>query len=139
MRLVLTALAGVAVAVAGAIVVGDYPLSGSVPWLAALVVPGLVGTTMAFICGHHQQWLWVATGPLAALSLAWGFRIATGWGLDPIPASCWAAMAIALLWPLGWAGLVAQRGASPGRGHRTAPSAPAAPAAPSAGDGELSH
>ena len=26
-------------------------------------------------------------------------RIATGWGLDPVPTSCWIAGTVALLWP----------------------------------------
>jgi hypothetical protein len=101
-RTVFAGLAGVAVAAGGAIVLGDYPLSGSVPWVAAIVIPLLIGVVMAMGAGTHQRELWVATGPLGALSMAWGVRIATGWGLDPVPASCWAAGAIALAWPPAW-------------------------------------
>lgn len=63
------AVAGAAVGVAGAVVFGDYPLSGSVPWLAALVLPLLIGTAMILIDRRHPTPLWLATGPLAALSL----------------------------------------------------------------------
>ncbi len=102
MRLALAVVLGVAAAAAGAVVLGDYPLSGSVPWLAALIIPLLIGVVMTLVAGGHRPALWIATGPLAAGSVAWGVRIATGWGLDPVPASCWAAMAISLVWPLAW-------------------------------------
>ncbi len=49
MRLLTAALEGVAVAVAGAVVLGDYPLGGSVPWLAAVVIPLLIGATMTLV------------------------------------------------------------------------------------------
>jgi hypothetical protein len=108
-RTVFAGLAGVAAAAGGAVVLGDYPLSGSVPWVAAIVIPLLVGVVMTVGAGAHQRELWVATGPLGALSMAWGVRIATGWGLDPVPAACWAAGAIALIWPPAWGLLRAGR------------------------------
>jgi hypothetical protein len=118
MRLLLAALAGVAVTVAGAVVLGDYPLSGSVPWLAAIVIPFLIGTAMYLVTDRYRPQLWAMTGVLGALSLAWGFRVATGYGLDPLPASCWAAVVIALVWPPAGAALSAygrrRRGDSPG-------------------------
>jgi hypothetical protein len=70
MRLVAAGGLGAAVAAAAAVILGDYPLSGAVPWLAAVV-----------------------------------FRIATGWGLDPVPRAAWTAIAIGLVWPIGWAAL----------------------------------
>ncbi|HET6966283.1 MAG TPA: hypothetical protein VFH58_16020 [Acidimicrobiales bacterium] len=102
MRLLLAALVGTAAVVACAVVLGDYPLSGSVPWLAALIIPLLIGGAMTLVAGAHRPALWMATGPLAAGSVAWGVRIATGWGLDPVPASCWAAIGLSLVWPTAW-------------------------------------
>lgn len=88
---------------ASAVILGDYPLSGSVPWLAALIIPAVVGVTMTAAAGRRRVELWIVTGPLAAAALAWGVRIATGWGLDPTPASAWAAIFIGLAWPPAWA------------------------------------
>lgn len=102
MRPLLAAVLGAATAAAGAVVLGDYPLSGPVPWLAAVVIPLLIGAVMTLVAGRHHRILWVATGPLALGSLAWGVRIATGWGLDPVAASCWAAMGVGLVWPVAW-------------------------------------
>lgn len=99
MRPLVAALAGLAAAVAGAVVLGDYPLSGSVPWVAAGLIPLLIGVVSTAVAGRHRAAFWVATGPVGAAAVAWGVRIATGWGLDPVPATAWAAMAIALVWP----------------------------------------
>jgi hypothetical protein len=109
MRLLLAGIAGAAAAAGGAVVLGDYPLSGSVPWFAALLIPLLVGVVMNAVAGSHRREMWMATGPLAALAMAWGVRIATGWGLDPVPDSCWAAGAIALVWPPAYGLLAAGR------------------------------
>lgn len=109
MRLLAAAVMGVATAVAAAVVLGDYPLTGSVPWFAAVVIPLLIGGVMTFVSDRQQGYLWMATGPLAVISLGWGVRIATGWGLDPVPASCWAAGAVALVWPLAWGIHLSQR------------------------------
>ena len=100
MRLVLAGISGAATAAGCAVVLGDYPLSGSVPWLAAIVIPLLIGGVMTSVAGRHSSALWVATGPIAGLAIAWGVRIATGWGLDPVPAAAWAAGGLAVVWPL---------------------------------------
>ena len=109
MRLLAAGLLGAVLAVAGAVILGDYPLSGAVPWVAAIVVPGVIGVVMSATARRHQAWLWVATGPLAAASFGWGVRIATGWGLDPVPTSAWVALAITLAWPLAWAAVLSAR------------------------------
>jgi hypothetical protein len=103
MRVLGGVVVGTAMAAAAAVVYGDYPLSGSIPWLAALIIPALVGLSMTAIAGRRKRALWALTAPLGAASLAWGVRIATGWGLDPVPVSVWASMGFGLLWPLAWA------------------------------------
>lgn len=114
MRLLLAAVLGAAAVVACAVVLGDYPLSGSIPWVSALLIPLLIGGVMSLAAGAARPALWIATGPLAGGSMVWGIRIATGWGLDPVPASCWAALAIAVLWPPSWALWRAGRASRPG-------------------------
>lgn len=102
MRTVVAVVVGAGIASIAAVILGDYPLSGSVPWLAALIVPGLIGIAMTMMDRRHRAVLWAATGPLAAGSLGWGVRIATGWGLDPVPAAAWAAIFLSLAWPVAW-------------------------------------
>jgi len=109
MRVVGAAVVGAAIASVSAVILGDYPLSGAVPWVAALLIPGVIGISMTAVAGRYRTVLWAVTGPLAAASLGWGIRIATGWGLDPVPDAAWAAIAIGLAWPLAWAGITRAR------------------------------
>jgi hypothetical protein len=102
-------LVGVGVAVLAAVVLGDYPLSGAVPWTAAVVIPAVVGVPMTALAGRHQRALWAATGPLSAGAFGWGVAIATGWGLDPVPTAAWAGLAVTLAWPLALAAALHQR------------------------------
>ncbi|HET6873740.1 MAG TPA: hypothetical protein VFH70_03120, partial [Acidimicrobiales bacterium] len=107
-RLVPAAVAGAAIACFAAVTLGEYPLTGWIPWLACVIVPAAIGTAMTAIAGGHRRALWVATGPLSAASLAWGVSITTSWGIDPVPAVAWAEMSIGLAWPIAW-GVVSGR------------------------------
>ena len=102
LRPVLAGAAGAAAAVASAVVLGDYPLSGVVPWVTPVLIPGLIAAAMIALDRAHTRWWWVASGPLSAGAVLWGVRIATGWGLDPWPASWWFVTAAALVWPPAW-------------------------------------
>ncbi|HUE61275.1 MAG TPA: hypothetical protein VMO88_17030 [Acidimicrobiales bacterium] len=106
-RVVLALFAGSALVVLAAVTVGEYPLSAADIWLAALIVPALVGSIMSAI-GRRPRALWVAAGPLAGASVGWGIGISTSWGIEPVPADAWLALAAAALWPIGW-GLVVFR------------------------------
>lgn len=63
---------GLAVTAASAVVLGDYPLSGAVPWITPILVPLLIGAAMTLIDRLHAPGLWMLTGPLAALGVLWG-------------------------------------------------------------------
>lgn len=114
-RLVLAGLAGAVATVVCAVVLGDYPLTGAVPWVTPVLIPVLIGLAMTITAGTQKRWFWVATGPLAAGAVLWGVRIATGWGLDPWPASWWAVIAVALAWPPAW-GVLSTRRPAPAAG-----------------------
>jgi hypothetical protein len=101
-RVMVALILGAGVAAAGAVVLGDYPLSGAVPWLAALIIPGLSGASMALAAGAGGPALLLslAAGAFGGGAVAWGVRIATGYGLDPVPASAWASIGLAAAWPV---------------------------------------
>lgn len=126
-RLIGAGAAGAAVLVASAVVLGDYPVTGSVMWSGAVLIPLLIGIAMTLISGASgntdrlQSRLWMVTGPMAAGAMAWGLRIATGWGLDPTPVFAWLSVAVAGLWPEAWAFRLALR-------RRVATGDPATPA-----------
>lgn len=115
-RLVLAVPVGVAVTVASAVVLGDYPLTGAVPWITPVLIPLLIGAAMTMTAATQKRWLWVATGPLGAVAVLWGARIATAWGLDPWPVSWWGVAAVALVWPPTW-GILSTRRAAPAPGR----------------------
>lgn len=123
-RLAAATVAGALLTVASAVVLGDYPLTGAVPWVTPVLIPLLIGVTMTVVAGgFHRRVLWAATGLLAAGAILWGVRIATGWGLDPVPGSWWAVVALALVWPPLW-GLASARRQRPSRsGLRQGPAA----------------
>jgi len=133
-RLIVAGLAGAAIATLAAVTLGEYPLTGTVPWLSCAIVPALIGTCMSWIAGTHRRAIWLATGPLAAASLAWGVNIATSWGIDPIPAAGWAEIFIGLAWPLAWA-LVGEQETS-GVGGRREP-VPREPVQRGSADGQF--
>ena len=105
MRLLAAAVLGLATLVISALVLSDYPMSGNVPWVAAILIPFLIGAIMVIVSDGYETSLWVMTGPMAAVSIAWGARISTHWGLEPLPRSVWVAVAIAFLWPPAWGGI----------------------------------
>ena len=106
MRTAVGVASGVLLAAGSAVVLGDYALSGLVPWTAAVVVPAIIAAAMILAGGGEPIRFWLLTGPLAGASLGWGAWIATGRGLSPIPAAVWAAIALAVAWPLACAGLL---------------------------------
>ena len=111
-RVALALAVGAAVAVLAAVTVGEYPLSAADIWLAALIVPALIGSIMAAI-GRRPRSLWVAAGPLAGGSVGWGIGISTTWGIEPVPADAWFALAAAALWPVVWGLAVFSRSRKP--------------------------
>jgi hypothetical protein len=109
LRPVLAAAVGVALAVVLALVVGEYPFTGATPYIAALVVPAVIGFCVAGVGGSHPERWWLGAGVLGAASIAWAVWISTGRGVDPFPACGWAAIALGLAWPVAWGLWLARR------------------------------
>ena len=118
-RLVVALVAGAAVAVLAAVTVGEYPLSAADIWLAALIVPALLGAIMSSI-GRRSRPLWIATGPIAGGAIGWGIGISSSWGIEPVPVDAWLALAAATVWPIVW-GLVMFNRQAESAGDRRAP------------------
>lgn len=95
---------GLAVTAASAVVLGDYPLSGAVPWITPILVPLLIGAAMTLIDRLHAPGLWMLTGPLAALGVLWGRASRHRMGSRPVAdvmvgaRSCRTAVAPGLGW-----------------------------------------
>lgn len=100
-RVLLALVAGAALVVFAAVTIGEYPLSAADIWLAAVIVPALIGSAMAAI-GRRRRVMWLAAGPLAGVSLGWGIGISTTWGIEPVPIDAWFALGFAAVWPVCW-------------------------------------
>jgi hypothetical protein len=111
-RIVLALVAGGALVVFAAVTIGEYPLSAADIWLAAVIVPALIGSVMAAV-GRRRRILWVSAGPLAGAALGWGIGISTTWGLEPVPVDAWFALAFATAWPVGWGLVMFNRSPAP--------------------------
>jgi hypothetical protein len=118
-RMVVAFVAGAGVAVLAAVTVGEYPLSAADIWLAALIVPALLGAMMSSI-GRRSRPLWIATGPIAGGSIGWGIGISSSWGIEPVPVDAWLALAAATVWPIVWGLVIFNRSTEPA-GDRVAP------------------
>ncbi|MGI8492478.1 MAG: hypothetical protein ACR2KC_04330 [Acidimicrobiales bacterium] len=128
-RVALAALAGLVLAGAAAVILGEYPFTGWTPYLAAAIVPLVLWGALSAIVDRPGPSPWVAAGVLSSGGLAWAVWISTGHGLDPVPAGGWAAIGSSLVWPLAAAARAAQLrqrgrpkggGASGGAGPRVA-------------------
>lgn len=114
-RAAVALVAGAALAVLGALTLGEYPLSPVVVWIAALVVPALLGVVTSSLSGRKLL-PWITAGPVAGAAIAWGVAISSSWGIEPVPLDAWVAAGAGGLWPVAW-GLLAFNG-SPARRFR---------------------
>jgi hypothetical protein len=114
--------------VLAAVTVGEYPLGAAYVWLAAAIVPALIGSVMSGI-GRRGRPLWVATGPIAGAALGWGIGISASWGIEPVPLDAWLALGAATVWPIGWGLFMFNRAAETSTGRpRVHPASAASPA-----------
>jgi hypothetical protein len=105
----LAVLVGIGLAAVLALILGEYPFTGLTPYLVAVAVPAIIGFATGGIVRGHAAARWAATGVLSAAGIAWALWISTGRGVDPVPAGGWAAIALALVWPVALAVVVARR------------------------------
>ncbi|MEO7557312.1 MAG: hypothetical protein ABIV94_11985 [Acidimicrobiales bacterium] len=87
-------VAAAAVCVLGGLMLGEYEFQGVLPYAAGLLFGLVIGEIIAEV-GQVRSWLMaVLSAPLVAGGLGLAVRISTGEGLEPMPASGWAAMVL---------------------------------------------
>ncbi|MFN2608318.1 MAG: hypothetical protein ABR511_10605 [Acidimicrobiales bacterium] len=119
MRRTLGIVAGAGVAAAGAVILGEYPLSGLLGFGSGLLLGLFVAEAIVMVGRERDAVAAAAAAVLAAAGLVWTAWISAGHELGRLPASGWAAVAL---------GVVAAgvRAGSP-RGGRHSPSVPSPP------------
>jgi hypothetical protein len=87
--------AGAATAALGALIVGEYPFRGWMPFVAGVLFGLVVAEVMVTVAMGATAVLGVAAAALAAAGLAYAARIDSGYGLHRIGAQAWAGVVIA--------------------------------------------
>lgn len=95
LRPLLALAAGAAVSALGANILGEYEFEGLTPLFAGLLFGLALGEVVDTI-GRRRSWpMAVATAATAAGASWWAARISTSFGLLPMPAEAWGAIALA--------------------------------------------
>lgn len=93
-RLVIAIVLGAAVAGLGGWILGEYPFTGVMPYIAGVLF-ALVVTEVILSIGRRPGWLTaVAAVVCTAGGLGLGVWISVGEGIDPIPIGGWVAVTI---------------------------------------------
>ncbi|HEX2849582.1 MAG TPA: hypothetical protein VHN98_03480 [Acidimicrobiales bacterium] len=111
MRQVVAVLVGVAVAVVGAVVLGEYDLSGRTALLAGLLFGVALAEVMAGVARTADVAMSAAAGLLAEAGLVWALWISTGHRLDLASATGWAGVALGTVAAATWLRSAGRRGA----------------------------
>lgn len=117
---VVAVLAGVAVAVLGAVILGEYPLAGFTPLVAGPFFGVAVAEATATVGRHSDRFLLAAVALVSQAGLVWAMWISTGHDLHLAPATGWAGVVLGGLAAPLWLKSAGRRG-----GRSPADSAPA--------------
>ncbi len=97
-------------AVVGAIILGEYPMVGLTPLLAAPFFGVAVAEATATVGRHTDRFLLVAVALVTQAGLVWANWISTGHRLDMAPATAWAGVVIGSLAAPLWLKSAGRRG-----------------------------
>jgi hypothetical protein len=87
-------LAAAAVAVLGALILGEYEFDGWLPLVAGALFGLLVAEVAVAVGGRRTPVVAAVTAALAAGGVLWAGWISAGEGLAPIPGEAWVAGAV---------------------------------------------
>ena len=124
MRQLLAVLAGGAVAAFGALIIGEYEMSGSIALIAGVVYALALAEAMTAVARDPHPALIVVVSALAGAGFLWGLWISTGRDLDFAATEGWAAVSVATGSAPWWLRSAAQRGRSTTAGEARTADAP---------------
>jgi hypothetical protein len=104
-RVVVGLVVGAAAAAVGGVLLGEYDFEGMLPWLAGPIMAVVVAELAAEIGRRRTAAVGAIAGALAGGGLLWAAWISTGEGLEPLPATVWPAMALAVGAGAAWLGV----------------------------------
>src|SRR5688572_6895321 len=97
MRQLLAVVVGAATALLGGLIVGEYPFTGFMPYVAGGLVGLVVAELMVLVAGRSGRPLGVPAGVLAGAGLAYGAWRDAGEGLRPIGTAAWVGVGLAVV------------------------------------------
>lgn len=94
MRLALAGLAGLAVACLGALILGEYELAGSTPYVAGVLFGLVVAEAVVTVARRGGAGLAVFAGLASAAGMVWAAWIAAGRDWHYVAGGAWAGVAV---------------------------------------------
>ncbi len=96
-RAVLGLLCGAATAALGALILGEYEFTGTLPYVAGPLF-GLVVGEVVVTAGRDRSWpVAVVTAALAGAGIAWAGWIDSSEGIEPVKDLVWVAAGLAAI------------------------------------------
>ncbi len=86
-------LCGALVAALGALILGEYPFTGSLPWIAGPLFGLVIGETVVAAGRSRSMVVGGVAGLLSIGGIGWAGWISSGDGLAPISTVVWASAA----------------------------------------------
>ena len=117
MRRLLALVAGAATAAAGAVILGEYELTGLTPVVAGLLFGVIVAEVVTVAGRRHDPVTAAVCAAAAAGGMVWGAWISSGEDWDYVPGGVWVGVALAAAAAFGWIRNPGRRA----RGSRPAP------------------
>lgn len=91
LRAVLGLVCGAAVAALGALILGEYEFTGTLPYVAGPLFGFIVGEVVVGVGRSRSGLVALVAGLMAAAGLAWAGWIDSTEGVEPIKALAWVA------------------------------------------------
>jgi hypothetical protein len=97
LRAALGLLCGVAVAVLGALILGEYEFTGALPLVAGPLIGFVVGEVVVGVGRDRTLPVAILAGGIAFGGVAWAGWIDSSEGIEPVKGMVWVAAGLALV------------------------------------------
>ena len=94
-RALLGLVCGAAAAAVGAVMLGEYEFTGTLPFSAGPVFGLVIGEVVVGVGHSRARWAGIAAGLMAFSGVAWAGWIDSSQGLQPVRVLAWVAAALA--------------------------------------------
>jgi ABC-type cobalamin transport system permease subunit len=102
MRFALGVMVAISTAALGALILGEYELTGIVPYAAAAVFGVVVAEVLVSLARRHDPAAAIAAAGVTALGLVWAAWIQSGRDWAFVPGSTWASVVVGALLSGAW-------------------------------------